>query len=146
MPLRTKKNLSVKIPHICVLFLLVVFFCFSNRTRSGTAPKHPRSFTVPEPQKPLEEPADVLDSKDSSDDIPLVSVDAEGISYGLLAEGNDGPSEAGFKLVLSHHRSDPARIKLWTDMVRNVQSIDRLGMKLIIYTTNTSIEYINYLA
>ena len=145
MPLRTRTNLSVKIPHICVLFLLVVFLCPSNRTRSGTVSKHPRSFTIPEPQRPLEEPIDILDSEDGDEDIPVVPSDARRIDYGLLAEA-DGDSETGFELVLSHHRSDPGRMKPWTDMVRQIQLIDRLGMKLVIYTTNTSVEYINYLA
>lgn len=123
-----------------------MFLCSSNRIRSGTVPKHPRSFTISEPQRPLEEPIDILDSKDSDEDIPVVPSDARGFDYGLLAKADDGASEAGFELVLSHHRSDPKRIKPWTDMVRKVQLIDRLGMKLVIYTTNTSIEYIIYLA
>ena len=145
MPLRTRNNLTVKIPHICVLILLVVFLCSSNRTRSGTAPKHPRSFTVSEPQRPLEEPIDVPFSKDSDEDVPMVHSGARDINYGLLAKADDTASEPGFELVLSHHRSDPGRIKPWTDMVRKVQLIDRLGMRLVIYTTNSSIEYI-YLA
>lgn len=146
MPFRTRNSLSVKIPHICVLILLVVFLYSSNRTRSGTAPKHPRSFTISEPQRPLEEPIDVLDSRDSDEDISVVPSDERDIGYGLLTKADDEASEAGFELVLSHHRSDPGRIKPWTDMVRKVQLIDRLGMKLVIYTTNTSVEYMTYFA
>ena len=52
----------------------------------------------------------------------------------------DSPPAPGFELVLSHYSRDYDRIAVWTNLVRQIPYVAKLGMKLTIYTKNPSVD------